>query len=355
MPDSPATSASDLLSPEMEYHGARLRASYAGPVAEHLAVRSAAGLFELPFRRMFSARGSDRTRFLHSMTTNDVKGLTPGHSLYAAMLDIRGHILADLDIYCEEDQFLIATGADLIEKALATLSKYNIGGRVPLERLPLAAISIEGPKAKSILNGVLQTPLPGPGEFNAATFAGQPLRLMRAGSTGEEGYELWVAPGELEPLRSTLLEKGEAQGLALCGPLALETLRIEAGIPEYGSELAEDTLPLEAGLLNALSFTKGCYIGQEIVERARSRGRVNWKLAGLFVETPEAPAPGEKILKEGNAVGEITSSCVSPSLAKTLAMAYLRREMAEPGTRLALASGAGAEVTSLPFYHPLNH
>ncbi|MGH9403618.1 MAG: aminomethyltransferase family protein [Terriglobia bacterium] len=356
MPDSsaPGATAPSSSSPEMEYHGARLRAWYSDPIAEHMAARSAAGLFDRSFRVMFSAKGSDRTRFLHSMTTNDVKGLAPGRGLYATLLDVRGHILADLEIYCEEDQFLISTDADLIEKVLSTLGKYNIGGRVPLDRLPLAALSVEGPKSGELLRGDLQGPLPGPGEFSATTFLGQPLRVMRNGSTGEEGYELWAPPEALEPLRSALLEKGRAQGLVPCGSRALETLRIEAGIPKYGSELAEDTLPLEAGLdgelLKAVSFTKGCYIGQEIVERARSRGRVNWRLLGLFVETPEAPAPGEKVLKEGNPVGEITSACVSPALGRTLAMAYLRREVADPGTSLALASGAGAEVTTLPFY-----
>ncbi|MGH9353432.1 MAG: hypothetical protein ACRD2G_14930, partial [Terriglobia bacterium] len=217
MPDLPATSAASASPPEIEYHGARLRAWYSYPIAEHRAVRSAAGLFDRAFRTMFSAKGSDRTRFLHSMTTNDVKGLTPGRGLYATMLDVRGHILADLDLYCEEDQFLIATDADLIEKVLATLNKYNIGGRVPLERLPLAALSVEGPQARTILQELLQAPLPGQGEFTAVAFAGRTLRLMRGGSTGEEGYELWAAPEELEPLRSALLEKGTAQGLAPCG------------------------------------------------------------------------------------------------------------------------------------------
>jgi folate-binding protein YgfZ len=127
-------------------------------------------------------------------------------------------------------------------------------------------------------------------------------------------------------------------------------LRIEAGIPRYGSELSEDTLLLEAGLLNAVSFTKGCYVGQEIVERTRTRGHVNWKLVGLIVRAPEAPAPGEKLTSAGQEIGEVTSACVSPTLGQTIALAYVRREIAEPGTQLALASGPAAEVTTLPFY-----
>jgi folate-binding protein YgfZ len=135
-----------------------------------------------------------------------------------------------------------------------------------------------------------------------------------------------------------------------CGTRALETLRIEAGIPRYGQELGEDTIPNEAELWNALSFNKGCYVGQEIVERARSRGHVNWKLVGLVVESETPPPPGEKLVREGKEVGEVTSSCVSPTLARTIALAYLRREVSEPGTKLEFASGPAAEVVGLPFY-----
>jgi folate-binding protein YgfZ len=114
--------------------------------------------------------------------------------------------------------------------------------------------------------------------------------------------------------------------------------------------LGEDVIPLEAGLWNALSFNKGCYVGQEIVERARSRGHVNWKLTGLIVNAAEAPQPGEKLVAGGKEVGEVTSSCVSPTLGKTLALAYVRREVSEPGAPLAFVSGVTAEVAALPFY-----
>jgi folate-binding protein YgfZ len=135
-----------------------------------------------------------------------------------------------------------------------------------------------------------------------------------------------------------------------CGTQALETLRIEAGIPRYGEELGEDTIPNEAGLWNALSFNKGCYVGQEIVERTRSRGHVNWKLMGLIVESEIPPPAGEKLVRGGREIGEVTSSCVSPTLGKTVALAYLRREVSEPGTKLEFLSGTVAEVVALPFY-----
>ena len=138
---------------------------------------------------------------------------------------------------------------------------------------------------------------------------------------------------------------------ALSGSQALEILRIEAGIPRYGQDLAEDTLPLEAGILNALSFNKGCYIGQEIVERARSRGHVNWKLMGLRLEQgAPVPKPGEVLTVDGKTIGEVTSACFSPSLGRPVALAYVRREVSEPRTRLVLTTGSGAEVVQLPFF-----
>ncbi|MGH9470418.1 MAG: aminomethyltransferase family protein [Terriglobia bacterium] len=294
-----------------EYHGALLPAFYSNAVAEHQAVRSAAGLFDFSFRAQFSASGADRLRFIHGMVSNDVKSLTPGQGVYATILDVRGHILADLRIYCCEDRLLLETDADLIEKALATLSHYNIGGRVPLERLDRAALAIEGPASGRILGEALRVPPPGPEQYThrEAQIEGIDLRVVRASMTGEAGYEIWAPPAKVKGLWRLLLDRGRAFGLQPCGWRALETLRIEAGIPVYGSELGEDTLPLEAGLTSALSFNKGCYIGQEIVERARSRGRVNWTLAGLTLESGGAPTPGEKVSSGGKDAGEITSAC----------------------------------------------
>ncbi len=344
--------ASQANIPFANYHGAMIPEWYSDPVSECRAVRTAAGIFDFSFRAKFSAGGSDRVRFIHGMVSNDVKSLTPGRGVYATLLDVRGHILADLEIYCRQDKLLIDTDVDLIDKVLQTLNHYNIGGRVPLERLSLSAVSVQGPKARGVIQAVLGENLPGPEDFShiSANFEGHDVVIIRASNTGEEGYQVWIPKERARVLWEALLDCGKSTGLLPCGSKALEILRIEAGVPEYGSELAEDTLPLEAGLLNALSFTKGCYIGQEIVERARSRGHVNWKLVGLFVDAMEAPAAGEKILREGKEVGEITSACVSPTLGTPLAMGYIRKEASEPGMKVTLASGPEAEVTTMPFY-----
>jgi glycine cleavage system T protein len=337
--------------PLMDYHGALLHACYSDSLAEYQAVRGTAGIFDLSFRSQFTAQGSDRVRFLQGMVTNDVKGLSPGQGVYALLLDVRGRILADLRIYCAEDHFIVETDADLLNKVLQALNHYNIGGRTPLEPLSVSGLAIQGPRARAVLEEVLGISLPdlSPLNHTSANWAGQAVRIVRAGDTGEDGYELWLERNGLKPLWEALLVGGRNQGLVPCGVKALETLRIEAGIPKYGSELAEDTLPLEADLFSALSFTKGCYLGQEIVERARSRGRVNWKLVGLIVESSDVPKPGDRLLNDGKDVAEITSACRSPALDKVIAMAYVRREWSEAGNKLILPTGAIAEVTNLPF------
>jgi len=338
-----------------EYHGAALPLRFDDPKVEHLAVSEAGGFFDFSFRAKLAVKGSDRTSFLHNMLSNDIKRLAPGEGTYATLLDIKGHILADLRVYCADDMLIVDTDADLVAKVRQHLDRFILMDEVELEPLPLFAIAIQGPRSHEWLQPLLglDTALPEEFRHTTTTIAAGTVRVVRATSTGDEGYEIW-AEAEITRTLWKAADLSRLPGLAQremrpCGTEALESLRIEAGIPRYGAELDEETLPLEAGLLNALSFTKGCYPGQEIIERARSRGHVNWKLAGLIVEADVPPAPGERLVYEGRPVGEVTSAAFSPVLAKILALAYLRRETAEPGTRLTLASGAAAQVHRLPF------
>ncbi len=337
-----------------EYHGAVLPARFSDSAAEHTAVRKASGLFDFSFRVKFVMKGPDRVRFLHRIVSNDIKKLTPGQGTYATLLDAHGHILSDFRVFCAEVSLLIDTDADLRDKTMAALGRYVIGDKVQMEPLEIFALAFQGPRSRGLLEKTLHIDLPAMNEYDhfATNFAGFPVRVARATSTGEEGYEVWVGAKGIMGVWGAACGQAPTYDTLPCGYDALESLRIEAGIPRYGPDLAEDTLPLEAGLLNALSFTKGCYVGQEIVERARSRGHVNWKLVGLFVDSPVPPPTGEKLLSEGKAIGEISSACVSPTLSKTIALAYVRREVSDPGQKLNLASGASAEVSELPFYHP---
>jgi glycine cleavage system T protein len=335
-----------------EYHGAIVPARFTHPSEEHQAVRTAAGLFDYSFRAKFALTGRDSVKFLHRIVSNDIKNVPNGHGTYATLLNPQGQILADLRVYAAQDRLLVDTDADLRSKAMQTLRRYIIGDQVQLEPFETFALTVEGPQAPGLLEKTLHVDLPAMNEFEhfATNYAGFPVRVVRMSNTGEEGYEVWVGTKGMMGLWGAACGQAPSYGMLPCGSEALESLRIEAGIPRYGSELGEDTLPLEANLMSALSFSKGCYIGQEIVERARSRGHVNWKLAGVTVESAQPPAPGEKLTLDGNEIGEVTSSCISPTLQKTIALAYLRKEHLEPGTRLQIASGAAAQVTPLPFY-----
>lgn len=335
-----------------DYHGAAVPLRSSDHTKEHQAVRNTAGVFDLSFRTQFALTGEDRARFLHRIVSNDIKKLGPGQGTYATLLNAQGHILADFRVYCTTDLLLIDTDADLREKTMQSLQRYIIGDRVQIVPVDCFALAIQGPKSREFMEKLFPSSSSLKAEYDhvETTYSARTVRAIRATSTGEEGFEIWAESEAIIGIWDSICAALSPDGPTPCGTEALESLRIEAGIPRYGSDMGEDTIPLEAGLLNALSFNKGCYIGQEIVERARSRGHVNWKLTGLFVEAPQPPLQGEKLLSAGKEIGEVTSACISPTLGKTIAMAYLRREVSEPGTQLAFASGVGATVTALPFY-----
>ncbi|HEY6293492.1 MAG TPA: aminomethyltransferase family protein [Terriglobia bacterium] len=338
------------------YHGAEVPLGFSDVHAEHRAVRAAAGLLDFSFRSKFTLSGEHRVRFLHRIVSNDVKSLSTGQGTYATLLNAQGRILADLRIYADADRLWVDTDADLAEKAMNILRRYIVGDRVEVEPQAVYAVALQGPVSRGVLREVLSGSLDGLDremDHQVAEYEGSPVRVVRLSSTGEDGYEVWLDDLVLRRFWFAACEAGADMGLIRCGTEALESLRIEAGIPRYGPDLGEDTLALEAGLLNALSFNKGCYIGQEIVERARTRGHVNWKLMGLQFEPAVAvPKPGQQLMAEGKPVGEVTSACFSPTWGRPLALAYVRREVSEPGTRLLLSNGEAAEVTALPFLEP---
>jgi folate-binding protein YgfZ len=296
-------------------------------------------------------KGRDHAKLLQRLVSNDVKKLTPGQGTYATLLNAQGHIVVDLRLYCAEDCFFADVEADLRDKAIQSFRRFIIADQVELEPLDLFALAFQGPRAKGLLEKTLHIDLPAMNEFDhfATNYAGFPARVVRASSTGEEGYEVWTNAAGMEAVWGAACGQAPTYDMLACGVEALESLRIEAGIPRYGSELGEDVIPLEAGLLNALSFNKGCYIGQEIVERARSRGHVNWKLTGLIFDSSEIPVVGLKAVVAGREVAEITSACISPTLGKAIALGYVRREFNEPGSTLTFTPGATAMASSLPF------
>ncbi len=301
------------------------------------ALRTAAAWLDLSARGRIYATGEDRARLLHAMTTNHVQQLTPGTGCYAFFLNAQGHIQADVNLLCLADRFLLDTEPETRERVFRHLDKYIIADDVALEDVtePLASLAVEGPRAEAIL-AALDAPRPD-AEYAHAWWDG--AIIERASSTGEPGFRIFM-PRES---KADWIARLESAGAVPAASGDARIVRLEHGKPRYGDDIFETTLPQETRQMHAVHFTKGCYIGQEIVERIRSRGHVNRLLVKLEVEG-EAPLPrGTKVSAGANEAGEITSSACSPALHKLVALAYLRAQYAEDGTELQ-AGGRAAVV-----------
>jgi folate-binding protein YgfZ len=269
------------------------------------ALRNGAAWLDLDSRGRIVARGRDRARLLHAIASNEVKKMVPGDSCYAFLLNPQGRIQADLHLLCLPDHFLIDTDPGLREKVHQHIRRYIIADQVELEDVsaPLASIGVEGPAAAELK--------PPPGDYTVAPFT----------ITGQPGYRIYC-PAEI---RSALIAQLESLGVKAATEDDARLVRIENGKPLYGEDIRETSLPQETQQMQAISFTKGCYLGQEIVERIRAQGRVNKKLERIELEGAEPPAPGTKVQVDGRDA-EVTSAVYSPHFNKVIALAYVRTQ-----------------------------
>ncbi len=319
--------------------------------AEYRALKEGAGLLDLSPRGLILASGKDAPRFLHGMLSNEVKGLEMGRGNYAFLLDVHGHILADLQILRTGDtSFLLICDPQLTEVILKTLRRYIIADVVKLEyqSAQTACLGLEGPCAREVLREAVGFDPPHMHALEHLYLEDLQARLIRASFAGEEGFWILCTPDQATKVWQKSLEAGPALGLKPAGWEALEIRRIEAGILRYGADITEKNLPQETGQMQAFSFSKGCYIGQEVVERIRSRGHVNRMLAGLLLEGEQKVPPGTEILAGDKPVGAVTSSVYSLGLRRNIALGYLRREHAEAGKQV-MAGTVPAKVANLPF------
>ncbi len=336
-----------------EEGGWELPERFQDPVQEHGAVRESVGLIELPFRALIRVTGTERIRFLNGLLTNDIARLEPGTGCYACLLSPQGKILTDLNVYAFHDYHLLELDFQWKERALDHLNKYVIADDVSFDELEEdTVVALQGPRARVVLGHLFPcAPLPlqeqGCVEL---TLEDCLCRIIQASITGEEGYKLAISRGGVESVWRTFQEAGAIP----VGMAALNSLRLEAGIPWFGRDFDEGNFPQEAGIEDkAVSFTKGCYIGQEFVIRIAHRGHVNRQICGLTVEREPTPLPGDRVLKDDKEIGRITSVAHSPALAKIIALGMLRREGHEPGTAVHVESQGeriSAKVTSFPFY-----
>ena len=321
------------------YHSARRRAAF----------------IERSDRGRIVVSGPDRASYLQGLLTNDIAALTAGRGCYAAYLTPQGRMIADLYVYELGDVMLLTMDRAVRETVLARLDQFIFSEDVQLGDVTdtFAQTAIVGPEAASMLaktlTGAPVETLNALGEHGnlRAQWNGEPAIVARITDTGEAGFDVFVDRSHAAAFASALA----AAGAAALDAETAEAIRIEGGVPRFHRDMDEDTIPLEAGIEGrAISFTKGCYVGQEVIIRVlhRGHGRVARRLVGLTIDADRPPAAAAAIRSGDRDIGHITSSAWSPALKRPIALAYVHRDFVAPGTAVSV-DGVNAEVTPLPF------
>jgi folate-binding protein YgfZ len=300
--------------------------------------------------------GEDRQRFLHAMVSNDTASLESGQGCYTTFLTNKGRVVADFAVYAETDAYLFEMQPQIVQSFIDALQWFVISEDVTLqdECGVWGCLALHGPRAAELLAQALAQEVPELPMYAhvQCQLGGHEVRLIRRSQTGELGYQLLTSHAALPAVWQALSLHREACGARPVGLATLEVLRIESGIPIYGLDITEETIPLEANLDDAISYSKGCYIGQEVISRIDARGHVNRKLVGFLLDGETLPAAGDKILSPQREVGWVTSSTYSPARRQNIALGYVRREVWEAGTELQVQSNGApmrAVVSELPF------
>ena len=305
-------------------------------------------------RGLIVVSGADRASYLQGMITNDVVALKAGEGCYAAYLTPQGRMIADLFVYELGDVMLLTVPTKQKNTVLAKLDQFVFSEDVQLGDATdsFVAVAIVGPAAARVVGGIIGCPI---GELDAlpphgnrrAQLDGQRAIVTRVMDTEVAGYDVYVEQPQAGALRRAVADAGVAPADAETA----DTLRIEAGIPKFNRDMDEQTIPLEAGIESrAISLSKGCYVGQEVIIRVlhRGHGRVARKLVGLVFDLAIAPPPGATVTVESREIGHVTSSTMSPGLSRPIALAYVHRDFLAPGTAVSVA-GQRAVVAALPF------
>jgi len=343
-----------------EVAGEEVVLHYGDTLAEHAALRQSAGVLDLSFRGRLCVVGADRARFLHGQVTNNIKDLKPGHGCYAAISTNKGKLQSDLNVHCLADELLLDFEPGLTAKITERLGKFVVADDAQMVEVTphYGLLSVQGPKAAEVVAALGMFPALPEKSFQSVKAGDVTLGeiyLANVPRTGCAGFDLFVPVAAMGAVADKLIAAAKQSGGRACGWLALELARIEAGIPRFGADMDETNLPQEAGIESrAVSFTKGCYIGQEVINRIRTIGQVSRALRGLRLPDalPALPVRGDKLFHAGKEVGHITSAAASPTLRANIALGYVRKECNAIGTDLILRSGSGewpVQAVALPF------
>jgi folate-binding protein YgfZ len=377
----------------MELNGAEVVNGYGDWLAEHAALRESTGVIDLSFRSRICLAGEDRVRFLHGQVTNDVKKLRTGEGCYAAITTAKGKMESDLNIFCLADELLLDFEPGLTEKISARLEKFIVADDVQIvDAAPhYGLLSVQGPKAESTIHSLglfskipakpfdsvkisdatlgeiylannprlFSSPLPaqrGEGHSINQTSSPRPSPPFMGGEgeVASVGFDLFVPNNSLGAVADKLIAAAKQIGGQAIGWQAFETARIEAAIPRNGTDMDETNIPLECGIESrAIVYNKGCYIGQEVINRIHSIGHVNRELRGLRLasDLKTLPQKHDKLFHAGKEVGYVTSAVKSRTCGN-IALGYVRREANQIGNELMLrmaASESVVKIVELPF------
>ncbi len=356
-----------------EQDGCLVPAHYGDAGAEYEAVRrgACAGLFDLSSRGRVEVSGGEAVPFLNGMLTNDVARLGEGEWMSAAFPNPQGRLVAAARVFRTSEGFILDTEAATSERVTGALERFTLAGDFRVRRLTeeTATLSVQGARAREFVRAVLgeEASKAARGRFTVAPFQGAQVASVRATHTAEDGFDLFVSASDAESLWRALAEAGARPA----GFDALEVLRVEAGVPRYGVDASESNVVTEVlDEAEVVSYTKGCYTGQEIIARIHWRGHVAKKLAGLLLERDAEALPGGdseaqtggeaetaqgaslRASGEGREVGRITSEVFSPRLDARVALAVVKYDYLQPGTELRVFAGerevCAARVSALP-------
>jgi folate-binding protein YgfZ len=343
----------------VELNGNEAVGDYGDVLAEHNALHAAAGVLDLSFRSRVCLIGADRVRFLHGQVTNDIKRLASGAGCYAALVTAKGKMQSDLNIFSLQDELLLDFEPGLTALVSQRLESFIVADDVQVVDVAphYGLLSVQGPKSRSVGHALgLFSEIPGaPLSFvKAGDVASGEIYVMNQPRLGSEGFDLFVPAGALAAVADKLLAAAKTAGGRACGWRAFDIARIEAGTPRFGVDMDERNIPLECGIESrAVSFNKGCYIGQEIINRIHTRGHVTKELRGLRLDDDlkALPTSGDQLFHGDKEVGYVTSAVASPRLQANIALGYVRTEVNGVGTELVLRAGASessARIITLP-------
>ena len=341
-----------------EQAGWEVPASYNGIDAEVRTTRAAAGVIDYSDRTKVRISGPDRVSFLNGLVTQDIAALKSGEWTYALLLNPKGKVVGDTWVYGLEDAYLLDILAGESDRVLDHIRKHLISDDVTIDVLPpVAHLELHGPAAPALLRRHVRTQsTPGPGQFveipinqkqSMIVASSDTLRLpgFRFISWTDSLYDVWRAMSAAGP-------PPVGNGATPVGRDAWNTLRIEAGRPLVGLDMDENTIALEARMESAISFTKGCYEGQEVIARATYQGHMNRLLVGFRIEGDTVPVRGDAVLADNKQIGNVTSATYSPTRLSVIALGYVRRPNDAPGTRVVIETDGWqlrASVANLPF------